>query len=163
MKALSPLFLAVATASLTLPATGAPITLAVSDRELANDADGTGAFLFEVLQVELSAQPDYELVDRKRLQNLLSGRAKPVQVFILAGQSNMQGHAHVRTFDAMGLSPATAPILEAMRAPDGSPRVCDRVWISSIGSAAEERTGKPERVERESCRSSRVWRKHFKS
>ena len=29
--------------------------------------------------------------------------ARPLKVFILAGQSNMQGHAHVRTFDAMAL------------------------------------------------------------
>ena len=66
----------------------------------------------------------------------------PLKVFILAGQSNMQGHAHVRTFDAMALDPSTAPLLEAMRHPDGTPRVCDRVWISSIGSAPEERVGR---------------------
>ena len=34
---------------------------------------------------------------------------KPLKVFILAGQSNMQGHAQVRTFDAMRLNPRTAP------------------------------------------------------
>lgn len=67
---------------------------------------------------------------------------KPLKVFILAGQSNMQGHAHVRTIDAMNLDPKTAPILKEMRNADGSPRVCDQVWISSIGSAAEERVGK---------------------
>ena len=67
---------------------------------------------------------------------------KPLKVFILAGQSNMQGHAHVRTFDAMNLDPTTAPILKEMRNSDGSPRVCEQVWISSLGSAAEERTGK---------------------
>lgn len=67
---------------------------------------------------------------------------KPLKVFILAGQSNMQGHAHVRTFDAMALDPKTAPILKAMRNADGSPHVCDRVYISSIGSADQEQTGK---------------------
>lgn len=66
----------------------------------------------------------------------------PLKVFVLAGQSNMQGHAHVRTMDAMRLDPKTAPILEAMRGPDGEPRVCEKVWISSIGSSDEERTGK---------------------
>ncbi|RLS58202.1 MAG: hypothetical protein DWH91_02785 [Planctomycetota bacterium] len=66
---------------------------------------------------------------------------KPLKVFILAGQSNMQGHAHVRTMDAMSLSPITAPLLKEMRNADGSPRVCEQVWISSLGSADEERTG----------------------
>lgn len=68
--------------------------------------------------------------------------AKPLKVFILAGQSNMQGHAHVRTFDAMRLNPKTAPLLEEMRSPDGTPRVSDKVWISSVGSADQEQSGR---------------------
>ena len=67
---------------------------------------------------------------------------KPLKVYILAGQSNMQGHAHVRTFDHIGMDPRTAPILKEMRNADESPRVCDNVWISSLGSATEERHGK---------------------
>ena len=72
----------------------------------------------------------------------LAAAEGPLKVFVLAGQSNMQGHAHVRTFDAMALSPTTAPILEEMRAADGTPRVCERVWISSIGCADEEQVGR---------------------
>lgn len=68
--------------------------------------------------------------------------AKSLQVYILAGQSNMQGHAQITTFDHMAMDPQTVPLLNAMRASDGSPRVCDGVWISSIGSAKEERHGK---------------------
>lgn len=68
--------------------------------------------------------------------------ARPLKVFILAGQSNMQGHAHVRTFDTMALDPKTAPILQEMRNADGTPRVCKKVWISSIGSADDEQIGK---------------------
>jgi hypothetical protein len=67
---------------------------------------------------------------------------KPLKVFILAGQSNMQGHAQVRTFEHIGLDPQTAPMLAEMQNPDGSPKVCDRVWISSIGCADHEQTGK---------------------
>ncbi len=67
---------------------------------------------------------------------------KPLKVFILAGQSNMQGHAHVRTFDVIGMDPKTAPILKEMLAADGTPRVCQQVWISSIGCAEEEQVGK---------------------
>lgn len=68
--------------------------------------------------------------------------AKPLQVFILAGQSNMQGHAKVSTFEHIGMDPATAPMLAEMRNADGSPKVCERVWISSIGCAEQEQTGK---------------------
>jgi alpha-galactosidase len=58
-------------------------------------------------------------------------------VFILAGQSNMQGHAAVSTFDSLADDPKTAPILKEMRNADGKPRVCDKVWISSIGCLAD--------------------------
>jgi alpha-galactosidase len=71
--------------------------------------------------------------------------AKPLKVFILAGQSNMQGHVNVSTFDSMADDPKTAPILKEMRNADGTPRVCDKVWISSIGCAGDdttEQTGK---------------------
>jgi len=68
--------------------------------------------------------------------------AKPLKVFVLAGQSNMQGHAHVRTFDVMRLDPKTAPILKEMQGADGTPRVCQDVWISSIGCAEEEQVGR---------------------
>ena len=69
-------------------------------------------------------------------------KAQPLQVFILAGQSNMQGHAQVRTFEHIGMDPATKPLLAEMQNPDGSPKVLERVWISSIGSADTEQTGK---------------------
>ena len=59
--------------------------------------------------------------------------AKPLKVFILAGQSNMQGHAKVSTFEHIGMDPATKPMLAEMLGADGKPKVCERVWISSIG------------------------------
>jgi Carbohydrate esterase, sialic acid-specific acetylesterase len=68
--------------------------------------------------------------------------AKPLQIYILAGQSNMQGHAHVRTIEHIGMDPATKPMLAEMQNADGSYRVLDRVWISSIGCADSEQTGK---------------------
>lgn len=67
---------------------------------------------------------------------------KPVIVFILVGQSNMQGHAKVSTFQHIGMDPATKPMLVEMLAADGKPKVCERVWISSIGCAEAEQTGK---------------------
>jgi len=68
--------------------------------------------------------------------------AEPLRVFILAGQSNMQGHAQVRTFAHIGMDPATKPLLAEMQNADGSPKVLERVWISSIGCADAEQTGK---------------------
>jgi hypothetical protein len=73
---------------------------------------------------------------------------RPLKVYILAGQSNMQGHASVSTFDSMADDPRTAPLLAVMRAPDGTPKVCDRVWITSVGclgdaySDLQEATGR---------------------
>ena len=75
-------------------------------------------------------------------------QAKPLKVFILAGQSNMQGHARVETFDYIGDDPATAPLLQEMRGEDGKPRVLENVWISSIGCLGDaysdltEKTGR---------------------
>lgn len=60
--------------------------------------------------------------------------AKPVKVFILAGQSNMQGHAKIETFDYIGDDPATAPFLKQMRNAEGTPRVAEGVWISYLTS-----------------------------
>ncbi len=73
--------------------------------------------------------------------------AAPVKIFILAGQSNMEGHARVETFDYIGDDPATAPLLKQMRGPDGGPTVCEGAWISYFtgyydGSANGEGLGK---------------------
>ena len=67
-----------------------------------------------------------------------AGATKPLKVFILAGQSNMQGHADLSTFDYVGKDPLTAPILAAMRDAEGKPRVCDKVWISSLGCGGNQ-------------------------
>jgi alpha-galactosidase len=73
--------------------------------------------------------------------------AKPLKIFIMAGQSNMEGHAAISTFDYIGKDPLTAPLLKEMRNPDGTPRVCDKVWMSYLtgpydGSANGEGLGK---------------------
>jgi alpha-galactosidase len=60
--------------------------------------------------------------------------AKPLKVYILAGQSNMEGHAAVRTFDHIGMEPKTAPMLKDMRNADGTPRVCKDVDIAFFTS-----------------------------
>lgn len=78
----------------------------------------------------------------------LNAADKPLKVFILAGQSNMQGHASIATFDSLSGDPKTAPLLKEMRGPDGKPKECEKVWISSIGCLGDaytdltEKTGK---------------------
>jgi alpha-galactosidase len=74
--------------------------------------------------------------------------ARPLKVFILAGQSNMQGHAKVSTFDDLASDPKTAPLLAEMRDKEGVPTVSDKVWITSVGCLGNayddlsEQTGK---------------------
>jgi len=59
-------------------------------------------------------------------------QAKPLQVYIPVGQSNMEGQAKIETFDYIGDDPATAPMLKEMRGPDGKPHICEKVWISYL-------------------------------
>lgn len=63
--------------------------------------------------------------------------AKPMKVYILSGQSNMEGHAKISSFDHIGMDPKTVPILKEMRNKDGSAKVLEDVWVSY-------RTGKEE-------------------
>lgn len=66
---------------------------------------------------------------------------KPLQVYVLAGQSNMDGHAKISSFDHIGMDPKTAPLLKEMRADDGIPRVCENVWISYFRGPEAEAEG----------------------
>lgn len=74
------------------------------------------------------------------LGSALPAAATPLRVFILAGQSNMQGHVNLSTIDSMADDQKTAPILKEMRNADGTLRVCRNVWISSIGCAGDDTT-----------------------
>lgn len=57
---------------------------------------------------------------------------EPLKVYILAGQSNMEGHARVSVLDYMGEDPATAPLLAEMKGSDGAHRMIEDVWISYL-------------------------------
>lgn len=57
-------------------------------------------------------------------------QAKPLKVFILAGQSNMEGHAETYTFPAIAKDPKTADLYKKMVDATGKPVVCKDVWIS---------------------------------
>lgn len=68
---------------------------------------------------------------------LQSAVAGPLRIFILAGQSNMEGHARIETFDYLGDDPETAPLLRKMRGDDGQPRICEGVWISFLTGSGD--------------------------
>jgi alpha-galactosidase len=66
-----------------------------------------------------------------------AAQPKKLRVFILAGQSNMEGPASIKTFDYIGDDPATAALLKRMRGADGKPCVCDRVRISYLTGSGD--------------------------
>ena len=69
----------------------------------------------------------------------------PVKVYILAGQSNMQGHAKVSTLAYMAEDPATAGLLSQMQDGEGGFRTVENTWISYLtqgrGPASGEGVG----------------------
>ena len=54
----------------------------------------------------------------------------PLKVFILAGQSNMEGHAGVQTLDQLGKHPTHGYLLKKIKKDDGSFMVRDDVFDS---------------------------------
>lgn len=74
-------------------------------------------------------------------------QAKPLKVFILCGQSNMEGHAELRTFPSVAKDPKTASLYQQMVDQNGKPVVCDHVWIAYTygdfsGAPAGNKSGK---------------------
>lgn len=57
---------------------------------------------------------------------------KPLKVFILVGQSNMQGHAKISTLEHIGMDPKTKPWLLDLQEKDGTPKVFKDVRISYV-------------------------------
>ncbi len=66
----------------------------------------------------------------------------PVKVFILAGQSNMQGHAALRTIDWLGEDPTYGHLLSKIKHGDGSWAVRDDVWIHYLRDRGGLKQGK---------------------
>ena len=59
---------------------------------------------------------------------------KPLKVFLLVGQSNMQGHADVRTLDHLGLESSSQSVLAEIVDSNGRAKLIDNVWISYLSS-----------------------------
>lgn len=60
--------------------------------------------------------------------------AKPLKVFLLVGQSNMQGHAKVTTLAHAAMDPKMKPLVDKILDKDGTARVAKDVWISYLSS-----------------------------
>jgi hypothetical protein len=63
---------------------------------------------------------------------------KPLKVFILVGQSNMQGHAQITTMEHIGMDPKTAPWLQDLQEKDGTPKVFENMRISYLSEELKE-------------------------
>jgi alpha-galactosidase len=59
----------------------------------------------------------------------------PVKVFILAGQSNMEGHGGIRTINELGAHPTLGNLLKKIKKDDGSFVVRDDVFVSYLRGA----------------------------
>ena len=64
---------------------------------------------------------------------------QPLKVFILSGQSNMEGHAKISTFEALKMDPVTKPIYKQMVDATGDPVTCEKVWISYFTGGRDNR------------------------
>ncbi|MBT8043791.1 MAG: sialate O-acetylesterase [Verrucomicrobiae bacterium] len=73
----------------------------------------------------------------------ITAHAAPLKVYILCGQSNMEGHAQTKTFPAIAKDPKTKHLYDKMVGPDGKPVIMDDVWIAySYGNFSGDPVGK---------------------
>lgn len=67
--------------------------------------------------------------------------AKPLKVYIMTGQSNMQGKARLSTMPAMAADPETKALHDKIVDADGEPRVYENVYVAALSSRrGKERT-----------------------
>lgn len=69
--------------------------------------------------------------------------AKPLKIYILCGQSNMQGHAKLSTFPAVSEDPKTAAIYKEITDKNGKPVECRNVYISYLTDGGWVKKFKP--------------------
>lgn len=79
-------------------------------------------------------------------QVVSAGTKQPLKVFILAGQSNMQGHAKVETFAGVAMDPETKAMHKEMCDAKGKPRVSKEVYISYLSETGGWGDTKPAEV-----------------
>jgi alpha-galactosidase len=57
--------------------------------------------------------------------------AKPLKVYILVGQSNMEGHAHIKTLGYINEHKETKPLYDLLTDDGGNPATAERVYVSN--------------------------------
>lgn len=60
------------------------------------------------------------------------GQDKPIKVFVLVGQSNMQGHAKIETLPHLGMDPKTKPMLDLILNESGNTKTISDTYISHL-------------------------------
>ena len=66
---------------------------------------------------------------------------KPLKIFILAGQSNMQGTGHVKTLAHMALDSKTKPLHDKIVDSQGKFKIYNDVQVSAISDKSQEKNG----------------------
>jgi alpha-galactosidase len=61
----------------------------------------------------------------------LAADAKPLKVYILVGQSNMEGHAHIKTLGYINEHAETKPLYDLLTDDEGNPATAKRVYVSN--------------------------------
>lgn len=64
-----------------------------------------------------------------------SAQEKPLRVYLLVGQSNMQGHADLRTLEHVGMDPQTQPLLDLILDKDAQPRQFENIPINYLSAS----------------------------
>lgn len=67
--------------------------------------------------------------------------AKPLKIYILAGQSNMSGYGNLKTLDYMKRDPVTVSILNEIVDEKGESKIIENVWISQVHKSGKLSTG----------------------
>ena len=66
-------------------------------------------------------------------------KGKPLKVFVLAGQSNMEGKAEIYTIDRLSKSPESLSMFKEMTGGEGKYKVKDDVYIEGDKSKANKK------------------------
>jgi len=75
--------------------------------------------------------------------NSANAAEKPLKIFILAGQSNMQGHAKASTLPGLAMDPETKPLYDKLVDETGKPRVHDHISIAYFSGSGKSEVEKP--------------------
>ena len=71
----------------------------------------------------------------------VQSKDKPLKIFILAGQSNMQGTGHVKTLPYMAKDPATKPLHDKIVDSQGKFKTYKDVYVAAVSDKSSSKNG----------------------